>query len=212
MCFVSKFSDNVIEEIQNKLQDIRNPMAAMMVLLRELDLETDSECGADRAVTPGICGRSVCCSLWRCPAHERFHAGLNTRIHLSRLYGSSSAVSLICQAVCHMSMTRVLLCRDLLILQKLYLRFGDNVGPQHHPKCLSCQKASASLSSCTCQVFLGGGSQLLQLQQDLVPRSSHMLTSYHLLKHISQSLASSVPVDIMWVSCCCYLPSIVERV
>lgn len=133
LCFVSKFSDNVIEEVQNKLQDIRNPMAAMMVLLREMDLETDSECGADGAVTPGICGRSVCCSLWwRCPAHECFHAGLNTRIHLSRLYGSSSAVSLICQAVCHMSMTRVLFCRDLLILQKLYLRFGDNVGPQHN--------------------------------------------------------------------------------
>lgn len=123
----------MIEEIQNKLQDIRNPMAAMMVLLREMDLETDSECGADGAVTPGICVRSVCCSLWRCPAHECFRAGLNARTHLSRLYGSSSAVSLICQAVCHMSMTRVLFCRDLLILQKLYLRCGDNVGPQHSP-------------------------------------------------------------------------------
>lgn len=60
---------------------------------------------------------------------------------------------------------------------------------------------------CASQVFLGGGSQLLQLQQDLIPRSSHMLTSYHLLKHISQSLASSVPVDIMWVLCCRYIPS-----
>lgn len=76
---------------------------------------------------------------------------------------------------------------------------------------VSCQNASASVSSCPSQVFLGGGSQLLQLQQDLVPRSSHMLASYHLLKHISQSLASSVPVDVMWVSCCCYLPSIIER-
>uniref|UniRef100_H3D8B1 Nucleoporin 160 n=1 Tax=Tetraodon nigroviridis TaxID=99883 RepID=H3D8B1_TETNG len=146
---LSDDSDNVIEEIQNKLQDVRNPMAAMMVLLREMDLETDSEFGAEGAVGPG----------------------LNARIHLSQLYGSSSAVSLICQAVCHMSMTRELFCRDLLILQKLYLRFGDNV-------------------------FLGGGSQLLQLQ-DLVPRSSHMLTSYHLLKHVSQSLASSVPVDVI---------------
>eukprot|EP00066_Takifugu_rubripes_P016720 XP_011605986.1 PREDICTED: LOW QUALITY PROTEIN: nuclear pore complex protein Nup160 [Takifugu rubripes] len=147
---LSNDSENVIEEIQNKLQDIRNPMAAMMVLLREMDLETDSEWGGDGAVLPG----------------------LTTRIHLSQLYGSSSAVALICQAVCHMSMTRVMFCRDLLILQKLYLRFGDNV-------------------------FLGGGSQLLQLQQDLVPRTSHMLTSYHLLKHIGQSLASSVPVDII---------------
>lgn len=46
-------SDNVIEEIQNKLQDIRNPMAAMMVLLREMDLETDSELGGDGPVTHG---------------------------------------------------------------------------------------------------------------------------------------------------------------
>lgn len=46
-------SDNVIEEIQNKLQDIRNPMAAMIVLLREMDLETDSELGGDGPVTPG---------------------------------------------------------------------------------------------------------------------------------------------------------------
>ena len=32
-----------MEDIQNKLQDVRNPAAAMTVLLRELDLETDSE-------------------------------------------------------------------------------------------------------------------------------------------------------------------------
>lgn len=43
----------MIEEIQNKLQDIRNPTAAMMVLLREMDLETESEWGGDGAVTPG---------------------------------------------------------------------------------------------------------------------------------------------------------------
>uniref|UniRef100_A0A671XRX9 Nucleoporin 160 n=1 Tax=Sparus aurata TaxID=8175 RepID=A0A671XRX9_SPAAU len=133
---LSNDNDNVIEDIQNKLQDIRNPMAAMMVLLRELDLETDSE-------------------------------SLNMRISLSQLYGSSSAVSVVCQAVCHMTMTRALFCRDLLILQKLYLRFGDNV-------------------------FLGGGAQLLQLQQDLIPRSSHLLSSYYLLKHISQTHVVSV--------------------
>lgn len=46
-------SDNVIEEIQNKLQDIRNPMAAMMVLMREMDLETDSEIGGEAPVPPG---------------------------------------------------------------------------------------------------------------------------------------------------------------
>lgn len=51
--FIYKLSDNVIEEIQNKLQDIRNPMAAMLLLLREMDLETDSEFGGEGAVTPG---------------------------------------------------------------------------------------------------------------------------------------------------------------
>lgn len=35
------FSDNVIADITNKLQDVRNPLAAMNALLRELDLETD---------------------------------------------------------------------------------------------------------------------------------------------------------------------------
>uniref|UniRef100_A0A671XY85 Nucleoporin 160 n=1 Tax=Sparus aurata TaxID=8175 RepID=A0A671XY85_SPAAU len=144
---LSNDNDNVIEDIQNKLQDIRNPMAAMMVLLRELDLETDSEVGGDGPITPG--------------------QSLNMRISLSQLYGSSSAVSVVCQAVCHMTMTRALFCRDLLILQKLYLRFGDNV-------------------------FLGGGAQLLQLQQDLIPRSSHLLSSYYLLKHISQTHVVSV--------------------
>lgn len=34
---------NVIEEIANKLQDIFNPIVAMNILLRELDLEADAE-------------------------------------------------------------------------------------------------------------------------------------------------------------------------
>lgn len=54
--------------------------------------------------------------------------------------------------------------------------------------------------SVSLQVFLGGGAQLLVLQQDLIPRSSHLLSTYHLLKHITQSLASSVPIDIMYVT------------
>ncbi len=57
-------SDNVIEEIQSKLQDIRNPMAAMMVLLREMDLETDSEVGGEGPIAPGrrqISGAHVDC-------------------------------------------------------------------------------------------------------------------------------------------------------
>ncbi|XP_029010164.1 nuclear pore complex protein Nup160 isoform X2 [Betta splendens] len=150
---LSNNHDNVIDDIQNKMQDIRNPISAMMVLLRELDLETDAEVGGG-TIAPDA-GQN-----------------LNMRISLSQLYGSSSAVSVICQTVCHMAMTRAVFCRDLLILQKLYMRFGDNV-------------------------FLGGGGQLLQLQQDLIPRCSHLLSSYHVLKHFSQSLASSVPVDII---------------
>lgn len=35
------FSDNVIADITNKLQDVRNPLAAMNILLRELDLEAE---------------------------------------------------------------------------------------------------------------------------------------------------------------------------
>lgn len=59
-------SDNVIEDIQNKLQDIRNPMAAMMVLLRELDLETDSEVGGEGPMAPGM----FCCYLYvKTPPH-----------------------------------------------------------------------------------------------------------------------------------------------
>lgn len=53
LLFPSQPSDNVMEEIQNKLQDIRHPMAAMMVLLREMDLETDSEFGGDGSAGPG---------------------------------------------------------------------------------------------------------------------------------------------------------------
>ncbi|XP_017292270.1 nuclear pore complex protein Nup160 [Kryptolebias marmoratus] len=146
-------NDNTIVDIQNKLQDVRNPTAAMMVLLREMDLETDSELGGDGPVA----------------------ADLTVRMSLSQLYSSSCAVSVVCQAVCHTAMTRARFCRDLLILQKLYLRFGDNV-------------------------FLGGGGQLLHLQQDLIPRTSHLLSSYHLLKHVSQSLASSVPMDTIDVN------------
>ncbi|XP_039512656.1 nuclear pore complex protein Nup160 isoform X2 [Pimephales promelas] len=140
---------NVIQEIENKLQDIFNPIVAMNTLLRELDLEADAE--TDTRPT----GQS-----------------LRVRISLSQLYGSSVAASLICQAVCQTAMTRTLLCRDLLILQQLYLRNGDNV-------------------------FLAGGNQLLQLQQDLIPRCSNLLCTYHLLKQMSLTLSSSVPLDIL---------------
>uniref|UniRef100_A0A673IH03 Nucleoporin 160 n=1 Tax=Sinocyclocheilus rhinocerous TaxID=307959 RepID=A0A673IH03_9TELE len=95
---------NVIQDILNKLQDISNPTVAINTLLRELDLEAD-----------------------------RAHPIINPlRISLSQLYGSSVAASLICQAVCQTAMTRTLLCRDLLILQQLYLRNGDNVSRHTH--------------------------------------------------------------------------------
>lgn len=45
-----------------------------------------------------------------------------------------------------MTMTRALFCRDLLILQKLYLRFGDNVSPYTH---MFCQKKLCSFSICS---------------------------------------------------------------
>ncbi|XP_056307658.1 nuclear pore complex protein Nup160-like [Danio aesculapii] len=140
---------NVIGDIANKLQDIYNPVAAMNMLLRELDLESDAE-------------------------PDTRHAGqsLRVRISLSQLYGSSVAASLICQAVCQTAMTRTLLCRDLLILQQLYLRIGENA-------------------------FISGGPQLLQLQQDLIPRCSNLLCTYHLLKQMSLTLSSSVPLDIL---------------
>lgn len=49
MSMLSVCSENVIEEIQNKLQDIRNPLVAMAVLLREMDLETDADMGVEGA-------------------------------------------------------------------------------------------------------------------------------------------------------------------
>uniref|UniRef100_A0AAR2KR61 Nucleoporin 160 n=1 Tax=Pygocentrus nattereri TaxID=42514 RepID=A0AAR2KR61_PYGNA len=138
-------SENVIEDITNKLQDVRNPLAAMGALLRELDLETDMETGPE------------------------------TTAPLSQLYGSTVAVSVVCQAVCQVALTRALLCRDLLILQHLYLRLGDNM-------------------------LLAGSAQSLQLQQDLIPRCSHLLCCYYLLKQLSQTLASPVPLDTLWPS------------
>lgn len=52
---------------------------------------------------------------------------MSVRLGLSQLYSSSVAVVVVCQAVGQMAMTRALFCRDLLILQKLYLWLGDNV-------------------------------------------------------------------------------------
>uniref|UniRef100_A0AAR2IT13 Nucleoporin 160 n=1 Tax=Pygocentrus nattereri TaxID=42514 RepID=A0AAR2IT13_PYGNA len=118
-------SENVIEDITNKLQDVRNPLAAMGALLRELDLETDMETGPETTAPPA--GQS-----------------LNVRISLSQLYGSTVAVSVVCQAVCQVALTRALLCRDLLILQHLYLRLGDNVSGDANLQHLSVLELSDS--------------------------------------------------------------------
>lgn len=136
-------SDNVIVDVQNKLQDVRNPMAAMMVLLREMDLETDSEVGGDGLVAPGntlsVNESATPLSVASvCPARCLAGQSLNLRIGLSQLYSGSTAVSVVSQAVCHMAMTRALFCRDLLILQKLYLRFGDNVRVHTHTHTVTC--------------------------------------------------------------------------
>ncbi|XP_053305363.1 nuclear pore complex protein Nup160 [Spea bombifrons] len=96
---------------------------------------------------------------------------LNVRMNLSSLYGSITAASLVCQAVGKISTTRFMICRDLLILQHLLLRMGD-------------------------MAFAGGG-QLLQSQQDLIPRTSQMLLSYYVIRWGCQCLATSVPVDIL---------------
>ncbi|XP_061780964.2 nuclear pore complex protein Nup160 [Nerophis lumbriciformis] len=148
---LSHDNQNVMEDIQNKLQDIRNPMAAMLLLLRELDLETD----LDFEESPLLPGQTV-----------------SVRLSLSQLYASTTAVSLVCQALSHMTMTRALLCRDLLLLLKLCLRLGDHV-------------------------LAGGGAQLLQIQQEVIPRASHLLSSYFLLKHVSQSLSCPVADDTL---------------
>ncbi|XP_029438431.1 nuclear pore complex protein Nup160 [Rhinatrema bivittatum] len=96
---------------------------------------------------------------------------MNVRMNLSQLYGSDTAANIVCQAVFWISSTRFLICRDLLVLQQEMLRQGD-------------------------AVFFGGG-QLLQAQQDLVPRTSHLLSSYYLIRWGSQCLASAVPVNTL---------------
>uniref|UniRef100_A0A8C7L340 Nucleoporin 160 n=1 Tax=Oncorhynchus kisutch TaxID=8019 RepID=A0A8C7L340_ONCKI len=114
-------NENVIEDIHNKLQDVHNPLAAMAVLIREMELETDSE--------PWLI--------------------YSTSQNLSQLYGSSVAVAVVCQAVCQMAMTRALFCRDLLILQQLYLRLGDNVSSSTHTRRQKYKLNSAWLTLCS---------------------------------------------------------------
>ncbi|KAG8431550.1 hypothetical protein GDO86_018318 [Hymenochirus boettgeri] len=141
--------DNIMENIQNKLHAIRNPVQAIGFLLGEMDYETNMEIEKTVDLTQP----------------------LNVRMNLSALYGSVTASSVVCQAVCKISATRFLICRDLLILQHLLIRLGD-------------------------MAFIGVG-QLLHTQQELIPRTAQMLSSYYMIRWGSQCLASAVPVDML---------------
>ncbi|XP_072374893.1 nuclear pore complex protein Nup160 [Scyliorhinus torazame] len=133
-------------ELQSKLQDIRNPGNIIQLLLREMDHEGDLDIGD---VQP-----------------------LHIRMNMAQFYGSNVAINIVCQAAYHMSMTRFLICRDLLILEQLMLHLGDSVN-------------------------LGAGGYLLQLQQDLIPRTSLLVCSYYVVRWASRSLASVVPIDTL---------------
>ncbi|XP_037694406.1 nuclear pore complex protein Nup160 [Choloepus didactylus] len=97
--------ENVMEDICSKLQEIRNPIQAIGLLIREMDYETEVE--MEKGFNP---------------AHP-----LNIRMNLSQLYGSGTAGHIVCRGVCKIASTRFLICRDLLILQQLLMRLGDAV-------------------------------------------------------------------------------------
>ncbi|XP_077588676.1 nuclear pore complex protein Nup160 isoform X1 [Stigmatopora nigra] len=81
----------------------------------------------------------------------------------SPMYSGAGAVRVLCGAVGRVSAVRVRLCGDLLLLLKLCLRLGDHVLPD-------------------------GGAQLVQIQQELVPRTAQLLSSYFLLKRAGESV------------------------
>ncbi|XP_007956700.1 nuclear pore complex protein Nup160 [Orycteropus afer afer] len=97
--------ENVMEDICSKLQEIRNPIHAIGLLIREMDYETDVE--MEKGFNPA--------------------QPLNIRMNLSQLYGSGTAGHIVCRGVCKIANTRFLICRDLLILQQLLMRLGDMV-------------------------------------------------------------------------------------
>uniref|UniRef100_A0A8D0BX25 Nucleoporin 160 n=1 Tax=Salvator merianae TaxID=96440 RepID=A0A8D0BX25_SALMN len=109
---IANDSENLMEDIHSKLQEIKNPISAIGVLIREMDYETDVEMERGFNIV-----------------HP-----LNVRMHLSHLYGSSTTVNMVCRSLYQISVTRFFICRDLLILQQLLLRLGDAVilgGGQH---------------------------------------------------------------------------------
>ncbi|GCC20044.1 hypothetical protein chiPu_0021248 [Chiloscyllium punctatum] len=87
-------------ELQSKLQDIRNPGNIIQLLLREMDQEGDLDTGD---VQP-----------------------LHIRMNMAQFFGSNIAINIVCRAVSHISTTRFLICRDLLILEQLMLHLGDS--------------------------------------------------------------------------------------
>uniref|UniRef100_A0A2K5ZAL1 Nucleoporin 160 n=1 Tax=Mandrillus leucophaeus TaxID=9568 RepID=A0A2K5ZAL1_MANLE len=95
--------ENVMEDICSKLQEIRNPIHAIGLLIREMDYETEVE--MEKGFNPA--------------------QPLNIRMNLSQLYGSSTAGYIVCRGVHKIASTRFLICRDLLILQQLLMRLGD---------------------------------------------------------------------------------------
>ncbi|XP_032138374.1 nuclear pore complex protein Nup160 [Sapajus apella] len=97
--------ENMMEDICSKLQEIRNPIHAIGLLLREMDYETEVE--MEKGFNPA--------------------QPLNIRMNLSQLYGSSTAGYIVCRAVHKIASTRFLICRDLLVLQQLLMRLGDAV-------------------------------------------------------------------------------------
>ncbi|XP_019512035.1 PREDICTED: nuclear pore complex protein Nup160 [Hipposideros armiger] len=97
--------ENVMEDICSKLQEIRNPIHAIGLLIREMDYETEVE--MEKGFNPA--------------------QPLNIRMNLSQLFGSSTAGHLVCRGVCKIASIRFLICRDLLILQQLLMRLGDAV-------------------------------------------------------------------------------------
>uniref|UniRef100_A0A8B9GAH5 Nucleoporin 160 n=1 Tax=Amazona collaria TaxID=241587 RepID=A0A8B9GAH5_9PSIT len=100
---IANDTENVMEDIHSKLQEIRNPIHAVGVLIREMDYETDAD-------------------MERGDAHH-----LSMRLNLTQLYGSATAGSVVCWGVCKVATIRFLICRDLLVLQQLLLRLGDPV-------------------------------------------------------------------------------------
>ncbi|XP_068947747.1 nuclear pore complex protein Nup160 [Petaurus breviceps papuanus] len=97
--------ENVMEDICSKLQEIRNPVHAIGLLIREMDYETEME--MEKGFNPT--------------------QPLNVRMNLAQLYGSGTTGNVICRGICKVASTRFLICRDLLILQQLLMRLGDAV-------------------------------------------------------------------------------------